>query len=242
MLKIGLFGYGKMGRAIELLAAEQGMAIVWRVTRENRAELTPALLRQADVVIEFTRPESAFDNVMQCLRAGVPVVSGTTGWLERLPEAQEFCEKNGGALLWASNFSIGVNLFFALNTYLSKMMDERPEYTPAVTEIHHIHKLDAPSGTALTLVQGMVEHVRRLSGWALSPPIPVPGEIPVSAIREGEVPGTHIVAWASPADEIKIEHRAHSRLGFASGALLAAQWLAGKQGFFSMQDVLGIEE
>ncbi|MBX2892096.1 MAG: 4-hydroxy-tetrahydrodipicolinate reductase [Saprospiraceae bacterium] len=242
MLKIGLFGYGKMGRAIESLAAEHGATVVWRVTRENRAEVTPALLRQADVIIEFTRPESAFDNVMQCLRAGVPVVSGTTGWLERLPEAQEFCEKNEGALLWASNFSIGVNLFFALNTCLSKMMNERPEYTPAVTEIHHIHKLDAPSGTALTLVQGMVEQVRRLSGWALSPPMPAPGEIPVSAIREGEVPGTHIVAWAGPADEIKIEHRAHSRLGFASGALLAAQWLADKQGFFSMRDVLGIEE
>lgn len=242
MLKIGLFGYGKMGRAIESLALEHGVEIAWRITQENRAEVTPELLRQADVVIEFTRPEAAFENVMLCLEANIPVVSGTTGWLEKLPEAQEFCQKNGGALMWASNFSVGVNLFFALNSYLSKLMNERVEYVPSVTEIHHIHKLDAPSGTALTLVNEIIERVRRASAWTLAPDAPEAGEIPVTAIREGEVPGTHVVKWASPIDEIVIEHRAHSRAGFASGAILAAKWLAGKQGVFTMKHALGLHD
>ncbi|MBV6438880.1 MAG: 4-hydroxy-tetrahydrodipicolinate reductase [Haliscomenobacteraceae bacterium CHB4] len=241
-LKIGLFGYGKMGRAIESLASEQGIAIAWRIAQENRADVTPEMLRQADVVIEFTRPEAAFENVILCLEAGVPVVSGTTGWLDKLPEAQEFCLKKRGALLWASNFSVGVNLFFALNTWLSKLMNGRPEYAPAVTEIHHIHKLDAPSGTALTLIHEIVAQVARTSGWALAPVPPKAGEIPVTAIREGEVPGTHIVRWENPTDEICIEHRAHSRAGFANGAILAAKWLAGKQGVYSMKDVLGLND
>ena len=240
MLKIGLFGYGKMGRAIEALAAAQDVEIVWRITRENRAKLTTELLQQADVVIEFTRPEAAFENTMLCLNAGVPVVSGTTGWLDQLPAARDFCEKNRGALLWASNFSVGVNLFFALNSFLAKMMNERPEYQPALTEIHHVHKLDAPSGTALTLANEIIARVDRSTGWALSPESPGAGAIPVTALREGEVPGTHIVQWKSPVDEISIEHRAHSRTGFASGAILAAKWLKGRQGFFNMKDVLGL--
>lgn len=264
MLKIGLLGYGKMGRAIESLLSEQNHAlmtndepavakalagemtndemttIAWRIDHENRSTATPEMLRQADVVIEFTRPEAAFENVMLCLQNGLPVVSGTTGWLEKLPEAQEFCKKNNGALLWASNFSVGVNLFFALNTYLSKLMNERPEYAPAVAEIHHIHKLDAPSGTAVTLVNEIIERVRRTSGWKLAPVPAKEGEIPVTAIREGEVPGTHVVKWQSAIDEIVIEHRAHSRAGFANGAILAAQWIAGKRGVFTMKDVLGL--
>lgn len=241
MLKIGLFGYGKMGRAIEALAAAQDVEIVWRITRENRAELTTERLQKADVVIEFTRPEAAFENTMLCLEAGVPVVSGTTGWLDQLPAARDFCEQNRGALLWASNFSVGVNLFFALNSLLAKMMNERPEYQPALTEIHHAHKLDAPSGTAVTLANEIIARVDRSTGWALSPESPGAGAIPVTALREGEVPGTHIVQWKSPVDEISIEHRAHSRTGFASGAILAAKWLKGRQGFFSMKDALGIQ-
>jgi 4-hydroxy-tetrahydrodipicolinate reductase len=246
MLKIGLFGYGKMGRAIEsLLSAQHNDAmttIAWRITQENRTAVTPELLRQADVVIEFTRPEVAFENVMLCLRAGVPVVSGTTGWLKKLSEAQDFCQKNGGALLWASNFSVGVNLFFALNSYLSKLMNERAEYAPSVTEIHHVHKLDAPSGTAVTLVHELIAQANRFSGWELAPIPPKAGEVPVTAIREGEVPGTHVVKWQSAIDEISIEHRAHSRAGFASGAILAAKWLAGKRGVFTMKDVLGLND
>lgn len=242
MLNIGLLGYGKMGRAIEQLAPDYGVQIAWRINHENRAAMTPELLRQADVAIEFTRPEAAFENVMLCLQNGIPVVSGTTGWLEKLPEAQEFCKKNNGALLWASNFSVGVNLFFALNAYLSKLMNVRPEYAPTVTEIHHIHKLDAPSGTALTLVNEIIASVNRSTGWALAPDPQQEGEIPVTAIREGEVPGTHIVKWESRMDEIMIEHRAHSRAGFASGAILAAKWLIGKRGVFTMKDVLGLSD
>ncbi|MCB0528309.1 MAG: 4-hydroxy-tetrahydrodipicolinate reductase [Saprospiraceae bacterium] len=240
MLKIGLLGYGKMGRAIESLAGEQSVEIAWRISGENQADATPEKLREADVVIEFTRPESAFKNVMNCLEAGVPVVSGTTGWADSLPTAEEYCRKNDGAMLWASNFSVGVNLFFALNRYLSKLMDKRPEYAPSVTEVHHVHKLDAPSGTALSLVQGVIDEVARRSGWTLQPALTAPEDIPVMAVREGEVPGTHIVRWNSPVDEISIEHRAHSREGFAGGALLAAKWIAGKTGVFNMSDVLGL--
>lgn len=237
-MKLGLFGYGKMGKAIEQIAEKQGIEIVWRIRQADTP--TPALLRSADVVIEFTRPEVAFDNVMQCLRAGLPVVSGTTGWLERLPEAQKFCLENGGALLWASNFSVGVNLFFALNQRLAQLMASRPEYAASLTETHHIHKLDAPSGTALTLAKDLIQNADRYTDWSLQPETPNPNKIPITAIRQGEVPGTHFVRWESQADEIIIEHRAHSRVGFAAGAVLAAQWLADKQGVFEMNDVLSL--
>ena len=239
-MKIGLLGYGKMGQAIEQIALAQGMAIAWRITRDNRDSLDETLLRQADVVIEFSRPEAAYDNIMQCLQAGVPVVCGTTGWNEQLSKARAYCLEHKGALLWASNFSVGVNLFFALNRYLAQLMQERPEYRPALTEIHHIHKLDAPSGTALTLVNELITNHPRTGGWVLSPAPPGPDKLPVTAIREGEVPGTHMVQWSSEVDEITIEHRAHSRVGFASGAVLAAQWLYGKTGYFGMSDVLGL--
>lgn len=239
-MKIGLLGYGKMGRAIEQIAREQDIEIAWRITRENRATLDTDLLRQADVVIEFSRPESAFEHVMRCLEAGVPVVCGTTGWDERLPEAQAYCLAQHGALLWASNFSIGVNLLFAVNRYLAQLMEQRPEYLLSLTEAHHIHKLDAPSGTALTLLREVLDNNSRFQGWALSPDPVALGEIPVQAIREAEIPGTHTLRWSSETDEITLEHRAHSRTGFAKGAVLAAQWLQQKSGFFSMSDVLGI--
>ncbi|MBK8193456.1 MAG: 4-hydroxy-tetrahydrodipicolinate reductase [Lewinellaceae bacterium] len=240
MLKIGLLGYGKMGRAIESIASEHQVEIVWKITQKDRPGLTGDVLRRADVVIEFTRPEAAFDNVLFCLEAGVPVVSGTTGWLDRMPHAAAFCHAKGGALLWASNFSVGVNLFFALNAWLSNLMNAHPEYAPAVTEIHHVHKLDAPSGTAVTLVDDLVARVDRKSGWALHPARPQDAEVPVTAIREDEVPGTHLVRWSSVVDEISIEHRAHSRAGFAGGAILAAKWMVDKKGVFSMKDVLNL--
>lgn len=241
-MQIGLFGHGKMGKAIEQIAAARQIGIAWRITRENRADVTPELLRQADVAIEFTRPEAAYENVMACLQAGVPVVCGTTGWLEQLAEAEAWCLQNRRALLWASNFSVGVNLLFALNRYLARLMNTRPEYQPAITEIHHVHKLDTPSGTALTLTKDILAQLDRKSGWTLQPTPPGMENIPVRAIREDEVPGTHTVQWTSRADEITLEHRAHSREGFASGAVLAAQWLAGKTGVFRMEDVLGLKE
>jgi 4-hydroxy-tetrahydrodipicolinate reductase len=237
-MKLGLFGYGKMGKAIEQIAENQGIEIVWRIRRDDTP--TPALLRQADVIIEFTRPEAAFENVMLCLQAGIPVVSGTTGWLERLPEAQQYCLENKGALLWASNFSVGVNLFFALNRRLAQLMADRPEYAASLVETHHIHKLDAPSGTALTLANELIENADRYSDWSLVTASNSEHTLPITAIREGEVPGTHQVRWQSPVDEISIEHKAHSRAGFAAGAVLAAQWLVDKQGVFGMGDVLGI--
>lgn len=237
-MKLGLFGYGKMGKAIEQIAENQGIEIIWRIRRDDTP--TPSLLRQADVIIEFTRPEAAFENVMMCLQSGVPVVSGTTGWLDRLPEAQQFCLENKGALLWASNFSVGVNLFFALNRRLAQLMSDRPEYAASLVETHHIHKLDAPSGTALTLANELIENAYRYKGWSLVPASESEHTLPITAIREGEVPGTHLVRWQSPVDEISIEHKAHSRAGFAAGAVLAAQWLVDKQGVFGMGDVLGI--
>ncbi|MEI6410655.1 MAG: 4-hydroxy-tetrahydrodipicolinate reductase [Bacteroidota bacterium] len=240
-MKIGLLGYGKMGKAIESIAFAQGFEIVWTIGSQNRHERTPETLRQADVVIEFTRPDAAFEHVMACLDAGVPVVSGTTGWLDQLTAAQAHCLDKNGAFIWASNFSIGVNLFFAINRQLARLMQQHPDYEPSVTEIHHVHKLDAPSGTGLTLTNDIIAAIDRKTGWALSPTRPSPADIPVTAIREGEVPGTHIVSWESAIDEIKIEHKAHSRTGFASGAVYAAKWLVGKNGVFTMQDVLGID-
>lgn len=239
-MKIGIIGYGKMGKAIAELAESQGIEIAWRIRRDDVPSLTPTLLRQADVAIEFTRPEAAFDNVMLCLQAGLPVVSGTTGWLDKLPEAKKFCLENGGAMLWASNFSVGVNLFFALNRRLAQLMSARPEYAASLTETHHIHKLDAPSGTALTLANELMGNAERYTGWSLVPNPPASDQLPITAIREGEVPGTHLVQWQSAVDEISIQHRAHSRAGFAGGALLAAQWILGKRGVFEMADVLGL--
>ncbi len=239
-MQIGLFGYGKMGHTIETIAQEHGHTIAWRISRENRHTLTPELLRQADVAIEFTRPDAAYENVMTCLEAGVPVVCGTTGWLEQLADAEAWCSQHKGALLWASNFSVGVNLFFALNRHLAQLMDARPEYRPDITEIHHIHKLDAPSGTARTLAQDILALLQRLDNWRLFPTPPGPTDLPITAIREGEVPGTHTVRWSSPVDEIVLEHRAHARTGFAAGAVLAAEWLVGKTGVYRMEDVLGI--
>lgn len=244
MLKIGLLGYGKMGKAIELLAESQGIEIVWRIRRENLQERSADLLRQADVVIEFSRPEAAFGNVMACLEAGVPVVSGTTGWADDLPTAQAFCQRNGGGLIWASNFSIGVNLFFALNRYLAQLMSQRAEYLPALAETHHIHKLDAPSGTAITLANDLLAAAPRFSGYQLledGAAVSAEDLLPITAYRIGEVPGTHQITWQSPVDAISIEHRADSREGFALGAIAAAKWVYGKQGIFTMSDVLNIQ-
>ncbi|HLP96628.1 MAG TPA: 4-hydroxy-tetrahydrodipicolinate reductase [Saprospiraceae bacterium] len=239
-MKIGLLGYGKMGKAIEQQAAQNNVEVAWRIRSDERAQLTPTFIQQADVVIEFTRPEAAFENVMLCLDAGVPVVCGTTGWQSNLGEAEVHCREKDGAFLWASNFSVGVNLFFALNRYLAQLMANRPEYSAALTEIHHIHKLDAPSGTAITIAHELMASAGRYQDWQLMPAEPSPALLPVTAIRENEVPGTHQLVWQSAIDSITLEHKAHSRTGFASGALLAAKWLHGRKGVFSMQDVLGL--
>ncbi|MAT56205.1 MAG: 4-hydroxy-tetrahydrodipicolinate reductase [Saprospirales bacterium] len=238
-MKIGLIGYGKMGKTIERLAEKNGDEIVLRIGSGNADQLTTENLRRCDAVIEFTRPEAAFENILACLDAGVPVVSGTTGWLGKLPEAKKICEQKKGAFIYASNFSVGVNLFFAINRYVASLMNGHHEYHPSIEEIHHTQKLDAPSGTAITLAEDLIEKVKNLKTWKLDGE--GEGILQVKAKRLPEVPGTHIVSWNSEIDSIELKHTAHSREGFAGGALLAAKWLVGKQGFFTMQDVLGIK-
>ncbi|MFK7797041.1 MAG: 4-hydroxy-tetrahydrodipicolinate reductase [Aureispira sp.] len=240
-MKIALLGYGKMGRFIERLALEQGHEVVLRIDRDNAADLTPTQLQLAEVAIEFSQPNTAFNNIMQCLKAGIPVVSGTTAWLEDYPKVVDWCQTNGGAFFYASNFSIGVNIFFELNQHLARLMDAQPNYKVALEEIHHTQKLDAPSGTAVTLAEGILERVERLERFALQQEAQATSEdgcIPITAHRIGDTPGTHVVSYESKVDTLEIKHTAKGRAGFASGALMAAQWIIGKEGIFGMADLL----
>ena len=236
-MKIALIGYGKMGKTIEQIALNRGHQIVSIVDINNPEEFQSANFKSADVAIEFTTPATAFDNYMKSFAAGVPVVSGTTGWLERIGEIKEKCEKEGKTFFYASNFSIGVNIFFALNKYLAKIMNNFPSYNISMTETHHIHKLDAPSGTAITLAEGIIENVDRKDRWTLET-AEQPTDLPIHAIREGEVPGIHEVTYESDVDYISIKHDAKSRAGFALGAVVAAEFTAGKKGFLGMDDML----
>ena len=236
-MKIALIGYGKMGKTIEQIALNRGHQIVSIVDINNPEEFQSANFKSADVAIEFTTPATAFDNYRKSFAAGVPVVSGTTGWLDRIGEIKEKCEKEGKTFFYASNFSIGVNIFFALNKYLAKIMNNFPSYNISMTETHHIHKLDAPSGTAITLAEGIIENVDRKDRWTLET-AEQPTDLPIHAIREGEVPGIHEVTYESDVDYISIKHDAKSRAGFALGAVVAAEFTAGKKGFLGMDDML----
>lgn len=227
-----------MGRAIDGLAEGAGAEVVLRVDSTGAAALTAGALQLADVAIEFSRPEHAFGNIRLCLEAGVPVVCGTTGWLHRLEEAQMLCNRLGGALFYASNFSIGVNIFFALNRYLAQLIAQRPQYGVEIEEIHHTQKLDAPSGTAITLAEALLEQLPGKERWVGKAPAGQ-GELLIRSRREGNIPGTHQVSYSSAIDSITIRHEAHSREGFARGALEAARWLVGRQGVFGMKDMLG---
>ena len=226
-----------MGKTIEQIALNRGHQIVSIVDINNPEEFQSANFKSADVAIEFTTPATAFDNYMKSFAAGVPVVSGTTGWLDRISEIKEKCEKEGKTFFYASNFSIGVNIFFALNKYLAKIMNNFPSYNISMTETHHIHKLDAPSGTAITLAEGIIENVDRKDRWTLET-AEQPTDLPIHAIREGEVPGIHEVTYESDVDYISIKHDAKSRAGFALGAVVAAEFTAGKKGFLGMDDML----
>lgn len=232
-MKIALIGYGKMGHAIERIALDHGHEIVARIDIDNAADFDSPAFASADVAIEFTTPATAVDNYLHAFKAGVPVVSGTTGWVDKMPQIKEMCTDKGATFFWTSNFSIGVNIFFALNKYLAAIMAKEPQYIPSMTEIHHIHKLDHPSGTAITLAEGMMENNPNLKSWTESEN-PAQDELPIAHIREGEVPGTHIVKWDSPVDCITLEHRAKSREGFALGAVMAAEWISGKSGWLTM--------
>ncbi|TDQ29342.1 4-hydroxy-tetrahydrodipicolinate reductase [Zeaxanthinibacter enoshimensis] len=233
-MKIALFGYGKMGKMIEDIAVERGHEIVARV---DQAGLSIDYSNM-DVAIDFSMPDAAFDNITGCFRNGVPVISGTTGWLQRYEEAVRICRETRSGFIYASNFSLGVNIFFELNKYLAGMMSQLEEYKVEMEEIHHTQKLDAPSGTAITLAEGIIEQ-GNYKEWKLDEE----GKaiVPIYSKREGTVPGTHTVTYKSSVDSLEIKHTAHNREGFALGAVVAAEWIVGKTGVYSMKDVLNLK-
>jgi len=233
-MKIALLGYGKMGKAIEEVALERKHQIVLKVSSKTK----DYTLDNVDVAIDFSIPNVAFGNIKKCLENGVPIVSGTTGWLDKYDQVVAICKKYHGTFLYASNFSLGVNIFFNLNEKLAKIMKNYGEYLPVIEEIHHTQKLDAPSGTAITLAKPILENYNKQK-WVLGV-TNNQKELPIIAKRVNEVPGTHIVKYVSKIDEIEIKHTAKSRKGFAIGAVIAAEFVADKKGIFTMKDVLGL--
>ena len=240
-MKIALIGYGKMGREIEKVALERGHQIVCIVDIDENDKFNSTEFKSADVAIEFTTPKSALNNYRKAFESNVPVVSGTTGWLNDIDEIKDECNNNGKTFFYASNFSLGVNLFFAVNKYLSKLMNNFSTYEVEMEETHHIHKLDAPSGTAITLAEDIIANIERKNSWALyNDTVDNKSDIiRIKDYREGEVPGIHTVIYESEVDSIKITHDAKSRRGFALGAVLAAEFTKDKKGFLGMQDLLG---
>ena len=236
-MKIALIGYGKMGRTIEEIAISRGHEIVLKIDVNNADALTEENLKKADVAIEFSTPASAVDNYRLCFTSNVPVVSGTTGWLSRRDEVEKACREKEGCFFYASNFSLGVNLFFELNRKLARMMNAFDQYNVSMTEVHHTHKLDAPSGTAISLAEDIIGEVKRIDSWTIDEPKSAT-ELPIEAIREGEVPGIHTVKYDSEVDYIEITHSAKSRRGFAFGAVLAAEFCQGRKGILSMKNLL----
>lgn len=237
-MKIAIIGYGKMGKAIEEIALQQGHEIVLKVNSDNKELLAIPTLQQADVAIEFTAPESAIENIERCFQAGVPLVCGTTGWTNALPQIQSRCASLNGSMVYASNFSIGVNLFFELNTKLATLMANQTQYEVILEEIHHTQKKDAPSGTALTLASQILAHNKRKKQW-VNDISDNPEDLEIISQRIDPTPGTHRVKYASVVDDIEIIHTAHNRTGFAAGAVLAANFIKDKKGFYTMREVLG---
>jgi 4-hydroxy-tetrahydrodipicolinate reductase len=243
-MNIALLGYGKMGRIIEKLATERGHNIVLKIDAFNTEELTVKNLKAADVAIDFSQPDSVLSNINACFEANVPIVVGTTGWYGHLQTVKNQCLSGNNSLLYASNFSIGVNVFFFVNKVLSKIMNRYPQYEVQVEEIHHVHKLDSPSGTAMTIAEGIVENLTRKNEWVNelvgksdNNVIAKPNQLLIESHRIEEVPGTHTVIYSSEIDEIEFKHTAHSRAGFALGAVLSAEWLNTKKGFFTIDDM-----
>jgi 4-hydroxy-tetrahydrodipicolinate reductase len=232
-MKIALLGYGKMGKIIEKLALEKGHFIVFKSTMDS----SEGNFEDAEVAIDFSSPEAAVKNISKALEAGIPVVSGTTGWLVKYDEMVKLCEKRNGSLISASNFSIGVNLFFSINEYAAKLMAPWKEYDVSVEEIHHLEKKDAPSGTAITIAEGILKYSNK-KDWKLN--TSEGNSLSITAKREEDVKGTHIISYDSSIDTISLKHEAHNRQGFAKGAILAAEWLKDKKGIFTMKDVLGL--
>ena len=238
-MKIALIGYGKMGQTIEKIAKERGHEIISIIDINNLEDFESESFKNADIAIEFTRPDVALSNIRNCFKANIPVVCGTTGWNERMPEIRKEVEEGGKTLFCTSNFSLGVNIFFALNKYLARLMNRYPDYEVEMTEIHHTQKLDAPSGTAITLAEGVLENLDRKNKWVKETG-ESPDELAIKSIREGEVPGIHTVRYESGVDSITITHDAKSRQGLAFGAVIAAEFTVGKKGLLGMQDLLKI--
>jgi 4-hydroxy-tetrahydrodipicolinate reductase len=238
-MRIALIGYGKMGKTIEEIAMAKGHEVVLKIDLTNTSDLNKENIAKAEVAIEFTGPHSAFDNVMKCLELGVPVVCGSTGWLDQWHAAKQYCEQQNGTLVYASNYSIGVNLFFELNTRLAKLMSNYPSYQVSMEEIHHTQKKDAPSGTAITLAEQILQNIPTKKRW-VNHASHTTEEIGIISERIDPAPGTHKVKYTSVVDDIEIIHTAHNRVGFAGGAVLAAEFASGKKGVFGMKEVLGL--
>lgn len=238
-MQIAIIGYGKMGHMIEEVALQRGHEVVVKINIENTEDFTKENISKADVAIEFTGPSTAYDNIKKCIDFGVPVVSGSTGWNSRLDEVKDYIKGKKGSFLHTSNFSIGVNIFFEVNKLLAKLMASHPEYDIALKEIHHIAKLDAPSGTAVTLAQQVLATVPRKVNW-VNNRSEKPEELSIISERIDPAPGTHFVKYTSEIDDIEIIHTAHNRKGFALGAVQAAEYISDKKGIFSMQEVLGL--
>jgi len=238
-MNIALIGYGKLGQAIEKIAVARGHSIAIKIGIENLEDFTEQNLKNVDVAIESTSPESAFENISQLLSWGVPVVSGSTGWTQRLEEVEAYCVEKGGAFLYASNFSLGVNIFFELNKKLAALMAHQPDYAIEIEEIHHTQKKDAPSGTAITIAEGIMSQNPQKQKWENYSSMDK-NVLPIISKRIDPAPGTHSVRYTSDVDDIEITHTAHNRTGFASGAVIAAEFLLHKKGVFSMRDVLGL--
>jgi len=238
-MNIALVGYGKMGKAIEEIALHRGHIIVLKIDVDNAEQFTKENLAKADVAIEFTSPHSAFDNVKKLMQYGTPTVCGSTGWLHKLNEIENDCKKNSAAFLYASNFSVGVNIFFELNKRLASLMKDQDDYEIQLTEIHHTAKKDAPSGTAITLAEQVLENIPRKTKWA-NHISDNPEELEILSERIDPAPGTHKVKYSSGIDDIEIIHTAHTRKGFALGAVLAAEFLKGRKGIYGMKEVLNL--
>ena len=239
-MKIALIGYGKMGKEIEQILISRGHTVTLIIDIDNAGDLNAENLRKADVAIEFTTPHTAFQNIVTCLEAGVPVVCGTTGWLDRYAEVEKLCNERKGTFFYASNYSVGVNVFFAVNRRLAELMERFPEYDVTVEETHHTQKKDAPSGTAITLAEGILGNLTRKKKW-LCGTTTEPAELEITSVRRSVVPGIHTVTYESDADLIAITHSAKSRKGLATGAVLAAEFICGKRGIFTMKDLMGID-
>ncbi len=237
-MKIALLGYGKMGQLIEQIAVAKGHVIVCKLGSSSNAEEW-AQLFTADVAIEFSKPDVAISNINKCFDVNVPVVVGTTGWYEQYDEIAKRANAQNQSIITATNFSIGVNLFFHVNKIIARVMDNLPEYNVKIEEIHHTQKLDAPSGTAITLAEGVMAELSRKNAWQLGTDAISKSDLMINAIRRDDVPGTHTVTYTSAIDDIEIKHIAHSRTGFATGAVLAAEWLQNKRGIFTMNDFIG---